>query len=355
MFYRRLAERGDAPAQHELANRLADETSIAPDAVEAAMWYQRAADQGLAAAQYALGGLYEDGRGVRKDEQVAVRWYRAAAEQGHASAQFALGLMLVDGRGVPADETAAVEWFRRAAKRGLPEAQFSLGWMYANGRGIGRDNRMASLFFGMAAEQGHEYAKRMLAFVGPSGATTELPECMRDPAHLMIWGTPGLGPIEDDFVAATPDQMRAAALVRKLAPEYRVSPTFALAIIRAESNFNPNARSPKNALGLMQLIPETSARFNVKKPFDPVQNVRGGLAYLRWLLAYFKGNVALVAAAYNAGERAVEKYRGIPPYAETRDYVRRIKRYFRRDDHPFDPSITEPSPELPRIGPVTAR
>ena len=67
MFYRRLAERGDAPAQHELANRLADETSIAPDAVEAAMWYQRAADQGLAAAQYALGGLYEDGRGVRKD------------------------------------------------------------------------------------------------------------------------------------------------------------------------------------------------------------------------------------------------------------------------------------------------
>jgi soluble lytic murein transglycosylase-like protein len=104
----------------------------------------------------------------------------------------------------------------------------------------------------------------------------------------------------------------------------------------------------------MQLIPETSARFNVKKPFDPVQNVRGGLAYLRWLLAYFKGNVALVAAAYNAGEGAVEKYRGIPPYAETRAYVQRIKRYFRRDDHPFDSTVTDPSPELARIGVVTA-
>ena len=172
---------------------------------------------------------------------------------------------------------------------------------------------------------------------------------------LVIWGTPpSPEPTDDVFVPATPDQKRAAALVHKLAPEYRISPTFALAIIRAESNFDPNARSPKNALGLMQLIPETSARFNVKKPFDPVQNVRGGLAYLRWLLAYFKGNVALVAAAYNAGEGAVEKYRGIPPYAETRAYVQRIKRYFRRENHPFDPTVTEPSPQLPRIGVVTA-
>ena len=98
----------------------------------------------------------------------------------------------------------------------------------------------------------------------------------------------------------------------------------------------------------MQLIPETSARFNVKKPFDPVQNVRGGLAYLRWLLAYFKGNVALVAAAYNAGEGTVERYRGVPPYAETRAYVQRIKRYLpegppslRRDGHRAVAGIVE--------------
>jgi hypothetical protein len=258
------------------------------------------------------------------------------------------------GEGVPRDTARAAQLYCEAARLGDAESQFSLGWMYANGRGIPRDNRMASLFFGMAAEQGHEYAKKMLAFVGPSGSAAELPECMRDPMPMVVWQTPNRAPIEDDFVASTPDQKRAAVLVRKLAPEYQISPTFALAIIRAESNFDPNARSPKNALGLMQLIPETSARFNVKKPFDPVQNVRGGLAYLRWLLAYFKGNVALVAAAYNSGEGTVEKYRGIPPYAETRAYVQRIKRYFRRDDHPFDSTVTDPSPELPRIGIVTA-
>ena len=105
----------------------------------------------------------------------------------------------------------------------------------------------------------------------------------------------------------------------------------------------------------MQLIPETSARFNVKKPFDLVQNVRGGLAYLRWLLAYFKGDVALVAAAYNSGEGTVERYRGVPPYAETRAYVQRIKRYYRKDSHPYDATVTDPSPELSRIPFVTAR
>ena len=257
------------------------------------------------------------------------------------------------GEGIPRDPARAAELYCEASRLGDAEAQFSLGWMYANGRGIPRDNRMASLFFGMAAEQGHEYAKKMLAFVGPSGSTVELPDCMREPAPLPFWDAVNPAPIEDDFVASTPDQKRAAALVRRLAPEYRVSPTLALAIIRAESNFDPNARSPKNAQGLMQLIPETSARFNVKKPFDPVQNVRGGLAYLRWLLAYFKGNVVLVAAAYNAGEGAVEKYLGIPPYAETRAYDQRIRRYFRRASHPFDSTVTEPSPELQRIGTAT--
>jgi hypothetical protein len=99
----------------------------------------------------------------------------------------------------------------------------------------------------------------------------------------------------------------------------------------------------------MQLIPETSERFNVKKPFDPVQNLRGGLAYLRWLLAYYEGNVALAAAGYNAGEKAVDRYRGIPPYAETQAYVRRILALFKNDRHPYDASASEASPELQRI------
>ena len=257
------------------------------------------------------------------------------------------------GEGVARNAGRAVELYCEASRLGDAEAQFSLGWMYANGRGMPRDNRMASLFFGIAAAQGHAYARKMLAFVGPAAA--DLPDCMRDPALPATEEILAAEEPEEDFVASTPDQKKAADLVRKLAPEYRVSPQLALAIIRAESNFDPNARSPKNAQGLMQLIPETLARFNVKKPFDPAQNIRGGLAYLRWLLAYFRGNVALVAAAYNSGEGTVERFRGIPPYAETRAYVQRIKRYFRKDRHPYDATVTDPSPEMPRIGVVTAR
>ena len=256
------------------------------------------------------------------------------------------------GEGVTRDVQHAVALYCQASRLGDAEAQFSLGWMYANGRGMPRDNRMASLFFGLAAAQGHEYGKKMLAFVGPAAA--DPPVCLLDPPAPAI---EDLVPpeLDEEFVAATPEQRKAAEVVGKLAPEYRISPLLALAIIRAESNFDPNARSPKNAQGLMQLIPETSARFNVKKPFDPVQNVRGGLAYLRWLLAYFKGDVALVAAAYNAGEGTVERFRGVPPYAETRAYVQRIKRYYRKERHPYDATVTEPSPELSRIRMVTAQ
>jgi len=259
---------------------------------------------------------------------------------------------LEHGEGTPRNAARAIDLYCEAAKLGDAEAQFSLGWMYANGRGTPRDNRMASLFFGMAAAQGHEYAQKMLAFVGPAAA--ELPDCMLDPP-VEVEETVAAIDFDEECVASTPEQKRALDLVRKLAPEFRISPVFALAIIRAESNFDPNAVSPKNAQGLMQLIPETSARFNVKKPFDPVQNVRGGLAYLRWLLAYFRGDVALVAAAYNAGEGNVERYRGVPPFAETRAYVQRIKRWFRRDSHPYDATVVDPSPEIARIRTVNVR
>jgi soluble lytic murein transglycosylase-like protein len=94
----------------------------------------------------------------------------------------------------------------------------------------------------------------------------------------------------------------------------------------------------------MQLIPDTATRFRVRNAFDPAENVHGGLAYLRWLLAYYRGQVTLVAAAYNAGEGAVDRHRGVPPYAETREYVKRIQRHFPSEEHPYDPSVTEPSP-----------
>jgi soluble lytic murein transglycosylase-like protein len=133
-------------------------------------------------------------------------------------------------------------------------------------------------------------------------------------------------------------------LVYGIAPRYAVDPELALAMISVESNFDPAAVSPKNAQGLMQLIPETAQRFGVKRVFDPVDNINGGLAYIRWLLAFFKGNVQLVIAAYNAGEGAVEKYRGIPPFAETRRYVQKITGMYRRAKHPYNEQVVPPSP-----------
>lgn len=244
------------------------------------------------------------------------------------------------GEGVPKNLLRAAEMYCAGALAGDPEARFSIGWMYANGRGVPRDDSLAAYFFSLAAEQGHAPSRNMLRFVGP--AASEPPECMRDRTAIA-------GEDLDDFIYASEKQRQLAELVRRLAPEYGIEPRLALAIARTESNFNPNAVSVKNAQGLMQLIPETAVRFNVRKPFDPEQNVRGGLSYLRWLLAYFRGDVALAAAAYNAGEGAVNRYLGIPPYAETRGYVKRILEVFRRHDHPYDAAVTEPSPELPRI------
>jgi hypothetical protein len=249
---------------------------------------------------------------------------------------------LEHGEGVAKDPARAIELYCQGAKAGDPEARYSIGWMFANGRGVPRDDGIAAYFFTLAADQGHAPSRNMLRFVGTPAAET--PECMREKAVAADADDDG-----DDGLFLNENQQRLAALIRRLAPEYGIKPRLALAVARTESNLDPRAVSVKNAQGLMQLIPETSVRFNVRKPFDPEQNVRGGLAYLRWLLAYFRGDVALVAAAYNAGEGAVNRYLGIPPYAETRGYVRRILEAFRSQEHPFDAGVTEPSPELPKI------
>ena len=122
------------------------------------------------------------------------------------------------------------------------------------------------------------------------------------------------------------DARRAKLVVAvyEMAPLYGLDPELVLEVVRAESNFNPKARSPKGALGLMQLIPATAKRFGVANPFEPAQNLRGGMAYLRWLLERFDGDLKLTLAGYNAGEHSVERYGGVPPYAETRSYVKTI-------------------------------
>ncbi len=106
-----------------------------------------------------------------------------------------------------------------------------------------------------------------------------------------------------------------------------VRPDLVKAVMQVESAFNPRARSPKGALGLMQLMPDTARRYGVEDPFDPAQNVRGGVAYLRHLLDRYDNNEQLALAAYNAGPGAVDKYgHSVPPYKETRNYVAQISR-----------------------------
>ena len=241
--------------------------------------------------------------------------------------------------GVPRDYAKAAALYCQAAKAGNANAQFALGWMYANGRGVDKNDAVAGQLFSMAAKQGHEGAINMTQFaLTTKGAT--LPDCLTPdpikPLEAVVVQTP----------VAPPNYQNNRAIFRmveKIAHRYAIDPQLVMAIISVESGFNVHARSPKNAQGLMQLIPETAQRFKVKNSLDAEENIKGGVAYLNWLLAYFKGNVGMVAAAYNSGEGAVEKYRGIPPYPETQNYVRRVSQLYQKTDHPYQTGVVKAS------------
>jgi hypothetical protein len=267
----------------------------------------------------------------------------AAETQGAATSEPApdlvvLALAYEHGEGVPKDLLKAATLYCVAARHGDTEAQYNLAWMYANGRGVARDDAVAASLLAVAADAGHAAARKALQFVGSE--RDRLPDCML-PTAPVVSETPE--DIFDPFANLSPEKQKIARLVIALAPSYTIDPRLALAVIAVESNFDPNAQSRMNAQGLMQLIPDTATRFRVKNVFDTRDNVRGGLAYLRWLLSYYRGEVALAAAAYNAGEAVVDRYRGIPPYEETRNYVQRVIGLFGNDRHPYDPAVAAPS------------
>ena len=223
------------------------------------------------------------------------------------------------GEGGPRDGARAAELYCAAARLGSADALYAWGWMVANGRGVPRNDGLAWRLFTLAADQGHAQAAGLTRLL-PASPGTPSPACLAPDPPLVVdldpdpWGA-------EDYPAASQPVRR---LVERLAPTYDVDPALALAVISVESDFRADAVSPKNAQGLMQLIPETAQRFAVADPFDPEANVRGGLAYLRELLTRFGGDVRLVAAAYNAGEGAVLRHRGVPPFPETRAYVQRV-------------------------------
>jgi len=225
------------------------------------------------------------------------------------------------GEGVAKSLYRAAALYCSAADKGDAQAAYQLGWMYANGRGLPRDDALAAAWFRRAAGWGDAYAKRMLGHLGKVRRV--------EPACRLPTSGGDVQTRLASLSSVSPEERKAVEeAVHAMAPGFGLDPRLVLAVISAESAFDRTAVSPKGAQGLMQLMPETASRFGVADAFDPQQNLRGGMTYLSWLLEQFAGDLHHALAAYNAGEKAVEQYRGVPPYAETQDYVRRVLGYY---------------------------
>ena len=206
---------------------------------------------------------------------------------------------------------------------------------------------LASLAFSVQSTPAEIYQ-----FIGPNGAIS-LTNVPSDPRFRKI-------EIESSRFHTTLSERELEPVIRRHSSQHQLHPALIRAIIKAESDFDPRAVSRSGAIGLMQLMPQTAVRLDVRDMYDPDDNVGGGTKYLRQLLNRFHGNLPLALAAYNAGENAVERYQALPPFDETRQYVRKVLRYYRtflvRDgvimERPvsrYAPAETTTTPEISEI------
>ncbi|HEY6293781.1 MAG TPA: lytic transglycosylase domain-containing protein [Terriglobia bacterium] len=168
------------------------------------------------------------------------------------------------------------------------------------------------------------------------------------------WGRPDpADPLPGD---SNPPNSFIRQLIGQTARSLAVDPKLVDAVMRVESGYDIRARSPKGALGLMQLVPATASRFGVQDPFDPAENIRGGVSYLGELLKRFNGEVPLTLAAYNAGEGAVSRRQGIPPFEETQNYVRKVRAVYPAPSAALrsQSDAGTPNPKLPSSSPGSA-
>ncbi|MCF5878255.1 lytic transglycosylase domain-containing protein [Aeromonas veronii] len=219
----------------------------------------------------------------------------------------------------------AIALYCVAASTGNPEGYFRIGRLLATGPASVRSAKMANSYLAMAMRLGNQQASRYYnPRVGNAPMGDQCGVGMRggQGRYFALPSTPFN--VEAYLARQSPGKQKLATMLRHAAKRHQVDVRLVLAIAIAESNLESRAVSAKNAQGVMQLIPETQQRFGVTQPFDPAQNIKGGVSYLKWLDRRFDGDWVLISAAYNAGEKAVERYGGIPPYDETREYVKRV-------------------------------
>lgn len=245
-----------------------------------------------------------------------------------------MAIALEHGRGVKKNYRHAFDLYCQAALTADAESAYRLGFMYFNGRGVTRNLSVAMYWFRIAAQRGDIYARRVVRKFRDVKPTKDSLCRKPEPKPAII------AELTPD---PNPNRQVVQNWVDQIAPAYGIDPALVMEVIRAESAFNPGALSNKNAQGLMQLIPATAERFGVKDTFNPIQNIKGGTAYLHWLMRHFKGNVEWVLAAYNAGEGAVERYKGVPPYRETQNYVKTILNRYQKTEHPVPPEYPQNS------------